>query len=167
MRACVRTFTREREREKVQGMPAYMHTHTHTQLWLATFLRLDAHTLQQQQQYTLMTTHAHTQCDSMKVLWQAVNLTLINPSFYGNQSVNQSVQSKSQLRITSTSSKTVGHTLSPSLQEMFEQSLVRQAQKVCSDAKHVLHSEYQLLPSGQHYRIPKCKLNHYKYSFIN
>ena len=85
-------------------------------------------------------------------------------SFYGNQSV----QSKSQfLHITSTSSKIVGSTLSPSLQEIFEQTLFRQAQKICSDATHALHSGYQLLPSGKRYRIPKRKLNHYKYSFIS
>ena len=79
-------------------------------------------------------------------------------SFYGNLSV----QSKSQLlHITSTSSKLVGCTLSPSLQAIFEQTLVWQAQKICSDATYVLHPEYQLLPSGKHYRIPKCKLNRY------
>ena len=30
-------------------------------------------------------------------------------------------------------------------------TLVRQAQKICSDATHVLHSQYQLLPSGKRY----------------
>ena len=69
---------------------------------------------------------------------------------------------KSQLlRIASTSSKIVGCTLSPSLQEVFEQTLVRQAQKICSDATEVLHSECQLLPSGKRYRIPKCKRSRY------
>ena len=99
-------------------------------------------------------THAHTtathshdhQCTytmwhSMKVLPQAVNLALINPSFYRNQAVNQSVPSKSWLlHTTSTSSKIGGCTLSPSLQEMFQQTLIRQAQKVCSDPTHVLHT---------------------------
>ena len=125
-------------------------------------------------------THAHTtathshdhQCTytmwhSMKVLPQTVNLALINPSFYRNQAVNQSVPSKSQLlRITSTSSKIAGCIISHSLKKIFEQTLIWQAQKVCSDPTHVLHTWYQLLPSGKRYRIPKCELNHCKYSFI-
>ena len=35
-------------------------------------------------------------------------------------------------------------------------TLVRQAQKICSDATHVLHSQYQLLPPGKRYIISKC-----------
>ena len=77
---------------------------------------------------------------------------------------NLSVQSKSQLlRITHFFKNSI---LSPSLREIFEQTLVRQAQKICFDAIHVFYSEYQLLPSGKHYKIPKYKLNCYKCSFI-
>ena len=56
-------------------------------------------------------------------------------SFYGNLSV----QFKPQLMsITITSSRIVGCTFSLSLLEILEQTLVRQAQKICSDATHVL-----------------------------
>ena len=61
-------------------------------------------------------------------------------TFYGNLSV----QSKSQiLCTTSTSSKIVGCTLTPSFQEIFEHShtQVQQAQKICSDAAHGLHTQ--------------------------
>ena len=54
----------------------------------------------------------------------------------------------------------------PISKQISQHTLVRQAQQICSDATHVLHSEYQLLPSGKCYRIPKSKLSRYKYSFI-
>ena len=31
---------------------------------------------------------------------------------------------------------------------------------------HVLHNEFQLLPSGRRNRTPPCRLNRYKYSFV-
>ena len=81
---------------------------------------------------------------------------------------NMSVQSKSQLsRLLRTAMKITGST-SPviSLQEMFEQTLRRQSVKIIYDNKHVLHNEFQLLPSGRRYRTPPCRLNRYKYSFV-
>lgn len=34
------------------------------------------------------------------------------------------------------------------------------------DLPHMLHSEFELLPSGRRYRVLKCKLNSFKYSFV-
>ena len=81
---------------------------------------------------------------------------------------NLSVKLKSQLsRLMRTAMKITSST-SPmiSLQEIFEQTLRRQSVKIIYDTKHVLHNEFQLLPSGRRYRTPPCRLNRYKYSFV-
>ncbi len=46
----------------------------------------------------------------------------------------------------------------PTVQSIF----TRQAQKIISDPTHALHPEYHLLPSGRCFRVPKCRLNHFK-----
>ena len=53
-----------------------------------------------------------------------------------------------------------------SLQEIFEQTLRRQSVKIIYSTKHVLHNEFQLLPSDRRYITPPCRLNRYKYSFV-
>ena len=53
-----------------------------------------------------------------------------------------------------------------SLQEIFEETLRRQSVKIICDIKHVLHNEFQFLPSGRRYRTPICRLNKYKYSLV-
>ena len=80
-------------------------------------------------------------------------------SFYGNLSVHSKITIPAHREHFFKNSRP--YSLSPSLQKVFEQTLVRQAQKICSDATEVLHSECQLLPSGKRYRIPKCKLSRY------
>ncbi len=42
----------------------------------------------------------------------------------------------------------------PSLQTLFEKTIVKQARKIIADPSHVLYSEYELLPSGRCYRVP-------------
>ena len=49
----------------------------------------------------------------------------------------------------------------------FCESLVsRQANKIVSDPTHILHPEFQLLPSGRRFRVPRSRLNRYKHSFL-
>ena len=81
---------------------------------------------------------------------------------------NLSVQSKSQLSRLMRSAMKITDSTSPtiSLQEIFEQTLRRQSVKIIYDTKHVLHNEFQLLPSGRRYRTPPCRLNRCKYSFV-
>ena len=80
---------------------------------------------------------------------------------------NLSTQSKSNLQcLVQTAMKVMGRTDKLSLQSIYEQSVLRQAQRVLLDPSHILQTEYELLPSGRRYRIPKCKLNRFKYSFI-
>ena len=58
----------------------------------------------------------------------------------------------------------------PTLQAIFEETVLRQARKIVADPSHVLNSEYELLPSGRRYRVPvknkKRYLNRYKFSFV-
>lgn len=51
-------------------------------------------------------------------------------------------------------------------QELFEQATIRQANVIASDCDHVLNGEYILLNSGRRFRLPLCKHNRYKHSFI-
>ena len=48
----------------------------------------------------------------------------------------------------------------------YEQTVLRQAQRTVTDPSHILHLEYDLLPSGRRYRVPHCKLKHFKNSFV-
>ena len=80
---------------------------------------------------------------------------------------NLSVQLKSKLiRLMHTAWKIIGVKNHSSLQSIFEQATLRQANRIISDPSHVLHDEYELLPSGRRFRVPRCKLNRLKNSFI-
>ena len=80
---------------------------------------------------------------------------------------NLSVQVKSKLnRLVQTAMKVIGRTENSSLQSIYEESVLRLAQRASSDSAHILNPEYQLLPSGKRYRTPICKFNRFKYSFI-
>ena len=78
-----------------------------------------------------------------------------------------STQSKSKLqRLVQTAMKVMGRTDKLSLHSIYEQSVLRQAWRVLLDPSHILQTEYELWPSGRRYRIPKTKLNRFKYSFV-
>ena len=81
-------------------------------------------------------------------------------AWYGNLTV----QSKSQIaRLVQTAMKMMGVKKHPSLQNIYEQSIIRQAQHMVS---HILDPDLQLLPSGRRFRVPKSRLNRYKHSFL-
>jgi len=80
---------------------------------------------------------------------------------------NLSIQLKSKLaHLVLTALKIVGHEESLNLQQLFENSTLKQVQKIVEDQTHFLHYHYELLPSGRRYRVPLCKLNRYKNSFV-
>ena len=67
---------------------------------------------------------------------------------------NLSVQLKAQItRLTQRAMKIMGVRQHPTLQAVFDETIIRQAQKIISDPTHVLHPEYQLLPSGRRFRV--------------
>lgn len=79
-----------------------------------------------------------------------------------------SAQSKSKLQrlVYSTAPKVTGRTEKLLLQAIYGQTVLRQVVFFLPDLPHILHSECELLPSGRRYRVPKCKLNSFKYSFV-
>ncbi len=42
--------------------------------------------------------------------------------------------------------------------EIFERSVMKQIIKMIGDASHILHKEYELMPSGRRYRLSTYKL---------
>ncbi len=52
------------------------------------------------------------------------------------------------------------------LQFLNEKCVFREAQKTLDDPTHILSPEYERLPSGRRLRMPKCRMNRYKNSFI-
>lgn len=62
--------------------------------------------------------------------------------------------------------KIIGMLPLTSLQEIFERSVKNQSLKITGDPSHILHKEYELMPSGRRCRVPICKLNRYKFSLI-
>lgn len=48
--------------------------------------------------------------------------------------------------------------LKSSTYSLWERSVIRQTQRVLSDSPHILHSGYDLLPSGRCWRVPHCWL---------
>ncbi len=102
----------------------------------------------------------------MFLFYQAVLESIIRfgmSAWYGNLSVH--VKSKLN-RLVQTAMKVIGRTENSSLQSIYEESVLRLAQRALSDPAHILNSEYQLLPSGKRYRAPLCKLNRFKHSFV-
>lgn len=102
----------------------------------------------------------------MFLFYQAVLESLVRYSlsaWYGNLSA----QLKSKLvRLIAVSMKVMGKREYQPLQSLYDQSVLRPAQRILADPAHVLYSEYNLLPSGRRYRVPRCKLNRFKNSFV-
>ncbi|KAK0155032.1 RNA-directed DNA polymerase from mobile element jockey [Merluccius polli] len=80
---------------------------------------------------------------------------------------NLTVKGRTQLQTLVKRAGKIMGTQSPcSLQEIFEETVRRQGLKISADTTHVLNNEYELLPSGRRYRMPACRLNRYKFSFV-
>ena len=97
----------------------------------------------------------------MVLFYQAVLESLIRygmSSWYGNLTAKL----KTKLaRLVHTAMKVIGKSSYQTLQSINQQS-VAQARRVVNDPSHILHSEYDLLPSGRRYRVPYCILNCFK-----
>lgn len=102
----------------------------------------------------------------MVIFYQAVIESLIRyciTVWFGNLSV----QSRSKLiRMIHTAWKIIGVNEWTPLQTMYEHATVRHTERIVCDFSHVLNTEYELLPSGRRFRVPRCRLNRFKNSFI-
>ena len=77
------------------------------------------------------------------------------------------VQLKSRImRMVKTAMKVIGQKDYPSLQSIFENSVIKLANRVLTNPNHILHSEYEMLPSGRRFRASRCKSNRYGLSFL-
>lgn len=80
---------------------------------------------------------------------------------------NLSVKLKSKLmHLILTTSKIVRHERDCNLQDLYEECILIQVERIIGDQRHFLNSQYELLPSGRRYRVLRCKLNRYKNSFV-
>ena len=80
---------------------------------------------------------------------------------------NLSVKLKSQLQnLIKRAGKIIGMQPPCSLQEICERTVMKQSLKITRDTSHILHREFEVLPSGRRYREPNCRLNRFKFSFV-
>ena len=78
-----------------------------------------------------------------------------------------SVQLKAKInRMENIAMKVISRRDSPSLQSIFEKSVLSLAKRVSSDPTHILNPEYVLLPSGRRYRTVHCNSNRLQNSFL-
>ncbi len=80
---------------------------------------------------------------------------------------NLTVQLKSRLTsMHKTAIKIIGKKEYEPIQSLYEQAVRKQATKIIVDSQHPLFSEYELMPSGRRFHVPKCKSNSLKLSFV-
>ena len=69
------------------------------------------------------------------------------------------------LKITNTASKMIGLPV-PSMSDITDREVLREAHSVSADSSHPLCDEFTLLPSGCHFRTMKCVKNKFNNSFV-
>ena len=80
---------------------------------------------------------------------------------------NLTIQSKNMIgKVVKTAMKVIGLPNNRPLQGIYEEKVVRQAQRILDDPTHILFNEYDLLPSGRRYRASRYRGNRYGHSFI-
>ena len=68
-------------------------------------------------------------------------------------------------RVVKVCSKIVGVNLK-SLNVLFESRALKKGRKIANDCDHILSEEFDLLPSGRRYRVPKARTLRVKNSFV-
>ncbi len=100
------------------------------------------------------------------LFYQSVFESLIRygiTAWYGNLTV----LSKSKLtRLVQTALTIVGWEEKRPIQEMYEVSVLRQAKKIVADDAHILHVNFNMLPSDRRLRILMCQSNRFKNDFV-
>ncbi len=52
------------------------------------------------------------------------------------------------------------------LEELYQKQMLRRVESILSDSSHHLQAEFQMLPSGSRFKLPKFRTNRYKHSFV-
>ncbi len=73
-------------------------------------------------------------------------------------------QNNSISRLISVSSCVTG-SKQKSLGEFYQKQMLRRVESILSDSSHPLPAEFQMLPSGSRFKLPKLRTNRYKHSF--
>ena len=77
-----------------------------------------------------------------------------------------SVKNRSSLhKVVNLCSKVIG-VRQRDLTTFCEHQILRKAHTIILDPYHVLHSQFELLPSGRRFRVPVCKTNRRKFTFL-
>lgn len=77
------------------------------------------------------------------------------------------VQAKNRVaRLIKTASKIIGRPVNQGFLDSQNAATVRLAQKIVRTPSHPLHQEFELLPSGRRFRVPRCQLNRTKNSLV-
>ncbi len=80
---------------------------------------------------------------------------------------NLTVQLKNKLAgMQKTAMKIIGMKQYEPVESLYNQAAMKQATRISADSTHPLFGEYELLPSGRTFRMPKCKTNCFKLSFV-
>lgn len=102
----------------------------------------------------------------MLIFYKAILESLIRygiTAWFGNLTV----QLKNRLaNMHRTAMKIIGMKQYESVENLYNRAVMTQATKISLDSTNPLSSEYELLPSGRRFRIPKCKTNRLKLSFV-
>ncbi len=53
-----------------------------------------------------------------------------------------------------------------SASELYQKQMLRSVESIMSDSSHPLQAEFQMLPSGSRFKLPKLRTNRYKHSFV-
>lgn len=79
---------------------------------------------------------------------------------------NLSIKNKNSLkRIVSLGSKIIGEP-QRDLTQFCEQQILRKGKSIIASDSHILKHMFQYLPSGRRFRLPSCKTNRRKFSFV-
>ena len=77
-----------------------------------------------------------------------------------------SVKNRSKLsRVVNIASKIIGKSQDP-LINIYNLNIKKKANTIVADQSHPLHACFEKLPSGRRFRVPRCKKNLYKKSFV-
>lgn len=102
------------------------------------------------------------------IFYQAVLDSLIRYGITARFGISAQLRNK-LLRLTHTTWKILGVREHSSMQRVYEQALLCQANKIINDPSHVLQAEHEPLPSGRRFRVPQCRLSktqRFKNSFV-
>ena len=83
--------------------------------------------------------------------------------WFGNLSVKLKAQVQTLIK---RAGKIMGMPSPTSLQVLYDEAVRRQALNIVQDEDHILHGEYDLLPSGRRYRLPNSRTNRFKLSMV-